>query len=181
MECYCNVPANHSEVKQGKNEGKWFYGCGRYGSGQDTCRFFKWAPNPNSDSPKLKRRNAVVMKRARSRSLTPDLPPTQPVSEAEELPRKKRSITKDEAEMIDRLLDEAETKRVVVENELKVYAHMLRDATADLFRAVSRNEVFALEMTESLVRQCVIDKTKERTELDAKIFMLQQRRKFPIE
>lgn len=178
MECSCGIPANHAQCKHGKNEGKWFYGCGNFGTGEGTCDFFKW----EKTSPKLRRANAVVLKRARE----PTPPLTQPVEDEiediqDELQPKKRSITKKQAETLDRMITQAESERAVCENELAVYAHMLRDATADLFLPGTRAEVFAREMAENLIRQCVVDKNRDRTNLDARIFMLRQQRNQRIE
>jgi ssDNA-binding Zn-finger/Zn-ribbon topoisomerase 1 len=43
--CLCGKVASHAQIrKEGKNQGRWFYGCGNYGTQEETCKHFKLDP-----------------------------------------------------------------------------------------------------------------------------------------
>lgn len=200
MECFCGVAAHTAQCKKGKNEGKWFHGCGRYGSGAEPCKFFKWAKEgtpkkrERSPSPRLKRSNAVMpvtLKRARSRSLTPPLPATQLACDEEieevsdiddQLRPKVRSITRERVLTLDRMIAELEKQQALRRDEVSVYQGMLTKACNDLVfsgcRGVDRR---IMQVTEQIIRQAMIESSHAQTDLDARIFLLQQERQKQVQ
>lgn len=194
MECFCGVAAHIAQCKKGKNEGKWFHGCGRYGSGAETCKFFKWAKEETpkkrerSPSPRLKRSNAVILKRARSRSLTPPMQTTQLLADEEmeeiddELRPKVRSITRERAATLDRMIADLRKQQALRRDEVTVYQGMLTKACDDLvFSGCVGIDRRIMQATEQIIRQAMIDSSHAQTDLDARIFLLQQERQKQVE
>jgi len=188
MECLCQVQAHLAECKKGKNSGKWFYGCGRYGTGAETCKFFKWAETPVSSpqpvrsprapskDPQLKRRNAMY--RSRSPSIE-EMPPTQPL---DELPRKRRTITTRQSILLDQMIDENEQQFAQLTSEEYVYQKMLAEATKDLYDAEPNTYDFVTkQMVEKLIRESYIEIHHKKMNVEAKIFLLREQKKKTVE
>lgn len=69
MVCQCGVPANEAVCrKEGPNNGRVFFGCGNFGKGEETCKFFKWKPRGSA------RAEAAVSK---AQQLSPEAPPAR--------------------------------------------------------------------------------------------------------
>lgn len=176
IQCFCGVPAHTAECHKGANAGKWFHGCGRYGTDAEPCKFFKWAKTEKK-------------KRERSRSLTPPLPPTQIIQDEieddspDQLRPKKRTITHKHARTLDRMIADTSSRLSEKRSEVNTFQHMLTDACDDLLYSerAPPTERRILQATEELIRKCLIDTTRDMRELEAQLFLLENRRKMQVE
>lgn len=124
--CKCHDRASFSQVKQGPNEGRWFFACANWKEEQLNCKFFRWAAP--SAFKKVKREPASlpkpeVAKRARSPSLTPPREMT-PIAADHEVSQEVRkfltaAIWDYHRAMLQRSIDEAKERVKELTQELR--------------------------------------------------------------